>query len=247
MSQKNIDKHQLVISPIKDINNNNNNNNTSIASENLVCLNKQSDILLGKHFKFTNKISNERQKSRSAQVLSINSEMNLDFVNEKVFVNEVIQEKTTNVIIEHKKKSQRYENAYVESFSIDPKEVKRESLFFFTDEPIHIKIIGHEEEASLVLLHTNVYTIQINHAHFSWTIKRRYKNFLKLYEAYALFKTKLNIKNAAASAALTTNSLVFSATNTTHTPTSLSAQDQYVWFSEKYFDFIFKKKSTQIT
>jgi ribosomal protein S6 len=30
----------------------------------------------------------------------------------------------------------------------------------------------------------------------AYIIKRKYKNFLKLYEAYALFKTKLNIRNA---------------------------------------------------
>jgi len=230
MSHKNVDKHQLIISPSRDINNNNNSH--SITNENLPNLNKQSDILLGKHFKFTNKISNELHKSRSAQVLSINSEMNLDLVVDNVIVNEVTKEKTTNDKIGATKKTQRYENAYVESFSIDPKEAVRESLFFFTDEPIFIKIIGHEEEPSLVLLHTNVYTIQINHAHFSWTVKRRYKNFLKLYEAYALFKTKLNIKNAAASAALTTNSLVFSSTTTaaTATPIALSPQDKYVSF-----------------
>jgi len=232
MSSKYVDKHQFIISPSKDINNNNNNDidieNTN-SDQNRAA--NESLFYLNKHYKFTNKISNELHKSRSAQILSINAEMNLDIVDENVVVNEnVLKEKAankTNRSTENaKKKTQRYENAYVESFSIDPKEPKRESLFFFTDEPIHIKIIGHEEEPSLVLLHTNVYTIQINHAHFSWTIKRRYKNFLKLYEAYALFKTKLNIKNAAASAALTTNSLVFS--SPAAAPITVPAQDQYV-------------------
>ena len=38
---------------------------------------------------------------------------------------------------------------------------------------------------------------------YNWIIKRRYKNFLKLYETYALYLTKLNLKQVAISAHLT--------------------------------------------
>lgn len=77
-------------------------------------------------------------------------------------------------------------------------------MFFWPNEPIYVQITSHDEEPSLVVLHTNVYTIQVRHGRHAWTIKRKYKQFLKLYEAYALFKTKLNIKNVALSSYLTT-------------------------------------------
>lgn len=95
--------------------------------------------------------------------------------------------------------SQPYLNAYnTDSFQIDLNDPQRERLFFLSEQPIQIQIIDHELEPSLVnILHTNVYTIHIKHGPFSWSVKRKYKNFLKLYEAYALFKTKLNIRNAA--------------------------------------------------
>ena len=106
---------------------------------------------------------------------------------------------------DHAAKRHAYTNAYSASFQIDLNDSQRDKVFFLPDEPVVIQIIGHEEEPSLVLLHTNVYTIHIRHGEHAWTIKRKYKNFLKLYEAYALFKTKLNIRNAAAAAHLTPN------------------------------------------
>jgi hypothetical protein len=90
-----------------------------------------------------------------------------------------------------------YVNSYIDSFAIDLNDQQRERVFFLPDEPVYIQIVDHEEEPSLVLLHTNVYIIRVQHANFCWTIKRKYKNFLKLYETYALFKTKLNIRQAA--------------------------------------------------
>ncbi len=106
-------------------------------------------------------------------------------------------------------KGYSYTNAYTSSvFQIDPVDQRRDRTFFLQDVPIRIQITGYEEEPSLVLLHTNVYTIKITHSGHSWTIKRKYKQFLKLYEAYGLFKTKLNIRNAAVAAAHLTPSLV---------------------------------------
>lgn len=107
------------------------------------------------------------------------------------------------------KKSHAYENSYLESYSIDLNDSRRESIFFFQDHPVNIQIIAHEQESSLVLLHTTVYIINITHAGHTWSIKRRFKNFLKLYETYALFKAKLNIKNVAVSAHLTANTTLF--------------------------------------
>ncbi len=103
---------------------------------------------------------------------------------------------------EANKHAHAYTNSYLESFSVDPDDPRRDSLFFLPNVPVHVHIIGHEEEPSLVLLHTNFYIINISHGEYNWTVKRRYKNFLKLYEAFALFKTKLNIKNVAVQAHL---------------------------------------------
>lgn len=91
-----------------------------------------------------------------------------------------------------------YMNSYTPSFQIDVNDPRREQTFFVQDIPVHIEITGYEEEPSLVLLHTNVYTIHVTHNQNSWTIKRKYKHFIKLYEAFGLFKTKLNIRKAAA-------------------------------------------------
>lgn len=99
-------------------------------------------------------------------------------------------------------KSHEYEASYEEAFALDLN--ARERVFFCPNEPIYVQITSYDEEPSLVVLHTNVYTIHVRHGRYSWVIKRKYKQFLKLYEAYALFKTKLNIKNVALSSYLTT-------------------------------------------
>ena len=35
--------------------------------------------------------------------------------------------------------------------------------------------------------------LNIKHGDYNWTIKRKFNNILKLYEEYALFKTKFNL------------------------------------------------------
>lgn len=97
-------------------------------------------------------------------------------------------------------KSRSYKNVYQEAFCMDPDDPRRDNHFFLPNVPVRVQIVGHEEEPSLVLLHTNFYIINISHCGYQWTVKRRYKNFLKLYEAFTLFKTKQNIKDLAQSA-----------------------------------------------
>ena len=100
---------------------------------------------------------------------------------------------------QQQQQQQPYTNAYIiDSFQLELTDPNRDRLFFLPDQAIHIQIVDHELEPAIVnLLHTNLYTISIRHAQFQWQVKRKYKNFLKLYEAYALFKTKQNIRNAA--------------------------------------------------
>ncbi|CAF0944765.1 unnamed protein product, partial [Brachionus calyciflorus] len=90
-----------------------------------------------------------------------------------------------------------YENSYLDSFLLDLEDTQRETVFFQPDKPIDIQIVDHEEESSLVVLHRTIYIILIMYNGHVWTIRKRFKNFLKLYETYALFKAKQNIKNIA--------------------------------------------------
>jgi hypothetical protein len=121
--------------------------------------------------------------------------------------------------------SQTYKNAFSDDIPLVQSEITtsndgicRENIFYISDEPIKVQITHQEEEPSL-LLHTTLYCIKITHAGYSWTIKRRYKSFLKLYETFTLFKTKLNLKNAAATAIVFPSS---STTVSTATPSSTS-------------------------
>lgn len=127
------------------------------------------------------------------------------------------------------------------SFQLDLNDQRRDTTFFLQDTPIHIQIVAYEEEPSLVLLHTNVYTINITHGPYTWTIKRKYKNFFKLYEAYAVFKTKLNIRNAAAAhltPSLTTQA--YTETTTTIPTATVIANDPKKFKSSDHFKLLFK-------
>jgi len=150
-------------------------------------------------------ITTENEKSPSKSSTASSSQIDsLEITTASNIVNHSVNSKISCGSI----KGYPYQNAYTSSvFQIDPIDQQRDKTFFLQDVPIHIQITGSEEEPSLVLLHTNVYTIKIKHSDYSWTIKRKYKQFLKLYEAYGLFKTKLNIRNAAVAAAHLTPSL----------------------------------------
>lgn len=150
------------------------------------------------------------------------------------------------IIIETQNSIQQpYSNVYnSDSFQIDLNDPLREFLFFLPDHSIQIQIIDHEVEPAIVnLLHTNVYTISVKHAQFSWTIKRKYKNFLKLYEAYALFKTKLNIRNATH-----TNNLP-QITNPTpnETTTTAAASNANRFKSSDHFKLFFQSIASDFT
>jgi hypothetical protein len=98
-----------------------------------------------------------------------------------------------------------YSSAYLKSFLIDQNDPLRDSLFFIPNQPVIVKIFGHEQVSSLGVLHRTFYLINIRHGTYSWTIKRRYKNFLKLYEAFTLYKTKQNLRHVALNAHIPTN------------------------------------------
>ncbi|RNA10079.1 phospholipase D2 isoform X1 [Brachionus plicatilis] len=91
----------------------------------------------------------------------------------------------------------KYENAYKEPFQLDLEDSERENVFFSSTKPIFVQIIDHEQESSLLVLQRTVYIIRIMYDQHKWTIRKRFKNFLKLYETFALFKAKQNLKNIA--------------------------------------------------
>lgn len=91
----------------------------------------------------------------------------------------------------------KYENAYKQSYHLDLEDPERENLFFSTNKPIYVQIIDHEQESSLLVLQRTIYIIKIIYDSHEWIIRKRFKNFLKLYETFALFKAKQNIKNIA--------------------------------------------------
>ena len=122
-----------------------------------------------------------------------------------------------------------YENSYLDSFLIDLEDNLREKVFFTLDKPIVLKIIDHEQESSLVVLHRTVYIIRIIYNGYDWTIRKRFKNFLKLYETYALFKAKQNLKNIAHLHTSHTSS------SPPQTPLNTTTPDKYIFVLIHFF------------
>ncbi|XP_011180808.1 phospholipase D2 isoform X2 [Zeugodacus cucurbitae] len=58
---------------------------------------------------------------------------------------------------------------------------------------IQVRIIDNERSVTTHLLNPNLYTIELTHGPYTWTIKRRYKHFHSLHQQLTLFRTSLNI------------------------------------------------------
>ncbi|XP_048480960.1 phospholipase D2 [Plutella xylostella] len=58
---------------------------------------------------------------------------------------------------------------------------------------IKVKFLENERSVTTHLLNPNLYTIQLEHGEFTWTIKRRYKHILYLHQQLSLYRTSLNI------------------------------------------------------
>lgn len=126
----------------------------------------------------------------------------------------------------------KYENAYSESFQLDIEDLQRENLFFSSNKPIYVQIVDNEQESSLLVLQRTVYIIRIIYDSHEWTIRKRFKNFLKLYETFALFKAKQNLKSIAH----------LHAGPAPSAPTSANKYSKIFFFEEVIFKFfIFKR------
>uniref|UniRef100_A0A1I8MGT7 Phospholipase n=1 Tax=Musca domestica TaxID=7370 RepID=A0A1I8MGT7_MUSDO len=64
---------------------------------------------------------------------------------------------------------------------------------FMPGTEITVQIIDIERSVTTHLLNPNLYTIELTHGPFSWTIKKRYKHFSTLHQQLSLFRTSLNI------------------------------------------------------
>ncbi|XP_075214567.1 phospholipase D [Lycorma delicatula] len=64
---------------------------------------------------------------------------------------------------------------------------------FIPGQKIQFQIIDHERSVTTHLLNPNLYTIELVHGPFTWTIKKRYKHFQHLHQQLKLFRASLNI------------------------------------------------------
>ncbi|XP_026841191.1 phospholipase D2 isoform X1 [Drosophila persimilis] len=64
---------------------------------------------------------------------------------------------------------------------------------FIPGREIHVRIVDTERSVTTHLLNPNLYTIELTHGPFKWTIKRRYKHFNSLHQQLSFFRTSLNI------------------------------------------------------
>lgn len=63
---------------------------------------------------------------------------------------------------------------------------------FIPGSQIHPKIIDFERSMTAHLFNPILYTIQLQHGSFMWTVKKRYKDFANLHNSLRLFRTSLN-------------------------------------------------------
>uniref|UniRef100_A0A1B6IY41 phospholipase D n=1 Tax=Homalodisca liturata TaxID=320908 RepID=A0A1B6IY41_9HEMI len=64
---------------------------------------------------------------------------------------------------------------------------------FIPCEEIEIQITEYERSVTTHLLNPNLYTIQLRHGDFTWTLKKRYKHIQYLHQQLRLFRASLNI------------------------------------------------------
>lgn len=63
---------------------------------------------------------------------------------------------------------------------------------FIPGTQIHVHITNFERSITAHLFNPILYTIQLTHGNFVWTIKKRYKDFSKLHNQLSIFRTSLN-------------------------------------------------------
>lgn len=74
-----------------------------------------------------------------------------------------------------------------------PKKFKSfDRSIFIPSEQIHVDIVDYERSLTSHLLNPILYTIQLTHGTFIWSIKKRYKDFVQLHNQLRIFRTSMN-------------------------------------------------------
>ncbi|CAH2091665.1 unnamed protein product [Euphydryas editha] len=64
---------------------------------------------------------------------------------------------------------------------------------FIPGVPIKVRFVENERSVTTHLINPNLYTINLQHGDFTWTIKKRYKHILNLHQQLTLYRASLKI------------------------------------------------------
>lgn len=64
---------------------------------------------------------------------------------------------------------------------------------FLPDVEIEVRIVDHERSSTTHLLNPNLYTIELKHGPYVWSVKKRYKHFYALHQQLRVYRATLNI------------------------------------------------------
>ncbi|CAG5133221.1 unnamed protein product, partial [Candidula unifasciata] len=59
--------------------------------------------------------------------------------------------------------------------------------------PVTVAIVHYDRQAALKMLNPNLYTIEVTHGEYHWSIYRRYKHFRQLHDSLAIFRAKYSL------------------------------------------------------
>jgi phospholipase D1/2 len=77
-------------------------------------------------------------------------------------------------------------------YSIPVKFNSFDRKIFIPGTQIHVSITDYERSMTAHLLNPILYTIQLQHGSFTWSIKKRYKDFAALHNSLRMFRASLN-------------------------------------------------------
>lgn len=81
---------------------------------------------------------------------------------------------------------------YEKVFALPKKFKSFDRSIFIPNEKIHVDITDYERSLTSHLLNPILYTIQLTHGTFIWSIKKRYKDFAHLHNQLRIFRTSMS-------------------------------------------------------
>lgn len=112
-----------------------------------------------------------------------------------------------NPVLVERDKDEEEEDADGESLDLQPmNELPYSSIFnppvkftaiqrkvFLPDVEIEVRMVDHERSSTTHLLNPNLYTIELKHGPYVWSVKKRYKHFYALHQQLRMYRATLNI------------------------------------------------------